>query len=541
MFAFGDTPFDPEFTVYSRVSAIELLPDPIPPLGWSVVGPALEEGFRISFCDDFGLLPRPEPEIRFLMVGRMAARLHLNLSLIRTTAHRLPGTSAEVADLEYFGDPTAFGLPDVESRGDDRRFRIRAPSNLGRTLAGIGRRVNRDRAAVDEMTVAVTALLDGEPTEAELVRAAQRCGSLLGRVHGTHVTTRGLTAPVLEQARAALHRADIGDVDATRLLARIPDLESARPARALAEVAASVGPGSPLDALVQQRSWLDLSQSTDPAAAELAGAVGAFLTEFGHRGSCELDPTRDTWGRSPDDVVALVAAMPRDSVSVHGADSEDLDHLDPGRLGRPLVAAARNAVARVERTRDTSARATHLVRLLLDRVRTSMADRVADGDFWMCTLPELEAVAHGGSVPAPAELWRRAEDHAQAVAFEPASWSDGVLRPDSGETGPEGDVAGVGGSPGVAEGVVRVMTGPTDRFEPGEVIVTRVADVGWSPLMTVAAAVVSDIGGPMSEGAVVARDLGMPAVVGTRTSTRRLRSGDRVSVDGNSGTVSALA
>ena len=90
MFAFLDTPFDPDFPVYTRANAGEILPDPVPPLAWSLVGPCFEEGFRIAFCDDFGLLPRPGPDRPFQMVGRMAARLHLNLSVIRTTAQRLP-------------------------------------------------------------------------------------------------------------------------------------------------------------------------------------------------------------------------------------------------------------------------------------------------------------------------------------------------------------------------------------------------------------------------------------------------------------------
>jgi pyruvate,water dikinase len=74
----------------------------------------------------------------------------------------------------------------------------------------------------------------------------------------------------------------------------------------------------------------------------------------------------------------------------------------------------------------------------------------------------------------------------------------------------------------------------------GEVLVTTVANIGWTPLFPRAAAVVTDIGAPMSHAAIVARELGIPAVVGTGNATTRLRTGDRVRVDGGRSTVEVL-
>ncbi len=174
MFAFLDTPFDPDYPVYTRANAGEILPDPIPPLAWSLIGPSFEEGFRIAFCDDFGLLPRPGADRPFQMVGRMAGRLHLNLSVIRTTAQRLPGTSADVADVQYFGDAVAGGLPRHGSHPDDRRYKLTSPPMLARTLAGIGRRVARDRLRVDDLGAEVVAVLAADASDAELVRVIRR-------------------------------------------------------------------------------------------------------------------------------------------------------------------------------------------------------------------------------------------------------------------------------------------------------------------------------------------------------------------------------
>ena len=77
-------------------------------------------------------------------------------------------------------------------------------------------------------------------------------------------------------------------------------------------------------------------------------------------------------------------------------------------------------------------------------------------------------------------------------------------------------------------------------LQPGEVLVTTVTNVGWTPLFPRAAAVVTDVGAPLSHAAIVARELGIPAVVGCGNATMRLSTGDLVRVDGTAGTVEVL-
>jgi pyruvate,water dikinase len=76
---------------------------------------------------------------------------------------------------------------------------------------------------------------------------------------------------------------------------------------------------------------------------------------------------------------------------------------------------------------------------------------------------------------------------------------------------------------------------------PGEILVCPFTDPSWTPLMAIASAMVVDVGGPASHGAVVARELGIPCVIGTETAMTTLRDGDRVRVDGTQGTVEVLA
>jgi pyruvate,water dikinase len=109
-------------------------------------------------------------------------------------------------------------------------------------------------------------------------------------------------------------------------------------------------------------------------------------------------------------------------------------------------------------------------------------------------------------------------------------------------SGEDGVIVGRPASSGVVEGVVRVASTVSEAqaLQPGEVLVAPVTDVGWTPYFTLIAALVTDIGSSVSHGAVVAREYGLPCVVNTQGATRVLRTGDRVRVDGDRGTVTLL-
>ncbi|MFT9496727.1 PEP-utilizing enzyme [Anaerosolibacter sp.] len=98
---------------------------------------------------------------------------------------------------------------------------------------------------------------------------------------------------------------------------------------------------------------------------------------------------------------------------------------------------------------------------------------------------------------------------------------------------------GCAGAAGRVEGAVRIFTRPEegDALLPGEILVAATTNVGWTPLFPKAAAIITDIGAPLSHAAIVARELGIPAVVGCGNATTRLKTGDRVIVGGGQGIV----
>jgi rifampicin phosphotransferase len=103
-------------------------------------------------------------------------------------------------------------------------------------------------------------------------------------------------------------------------------------------------------------------------------------------------------------------------------------------------------------------------------------------------------------------------------------------------------IKGIGASGGQVTGSARVLGGPQDfgQMQPDDVLVASITTPAWTSLFAMASAVVTDIGGPLSHSSIVAREYGIPAVLGTAVATRRIASGERIRVDGDAGTVTLL-
>ena len=153
-------------------------------------------------------------------------------------------------------------------------------------------------------------------------------------------------------------------------------------------------------------------------------------------------------------------------------------------------------------------------------------------------LPPYPALIRGHFDPVrwaadPARRGDYYDDHAQA-AHAQAAHAQAARSDDT--------ITGFPGAAGVVEGTARVLrtTEEATQLGDGEILVTTVTNIGWTPVFPRAAAVVTDVGAPLSHAAIVARELGIPAVVGCGDATTRLHSGDRVRVDGSNGTVEVL-
>ena len=291
-----------------------------------------------------------------------------------------------------------------------------------------------------------------------------------------------------------------------------------------------------------------------------------FARLYGHRGSHEIEVSVPRPGEDADWIDRQLAAVKDTARSAEDllASQEMARRAVWDRLGqqprkaaaaRTMVTRWEQAVRRREGARSELARAFWLLRTWLLRA----GELTGHGDdLFFLSLPEILDVLHRAESPLSAVPGRKATYETYCALpsypalirgrFDPVRWAaDPNRRADyydeRGTIAPTGDtVTGLAGASGVAEGVARVISQVEDagQLGDGEILVTTVTNIGWTPIFPRAAAVVTDVGAPLSHAAIVARELGIPAVVGCGNATTQLHSGDRIRVDGGKGTVEVL-
>ncbi|SEF70388.1 pyruvate, water dikinase [Nonomuraea solani] len=291
----------------------------------------------------------------------------------------------------------------------------------------------------------------------------------------------------------------------------------------------------------------------DPMPAAFAAELAAFLDEYGHREtSSPILVTPPTWADAPETVLGLIRAL-AGVPSEHQKDDGALDRLlrhpflrSKRRRARVVrwVAAARAGVA----FREDSHFSFTMPQPVLRRSLLEMGRRLRDAgvldrpeDVFHLRLEELEAIPDVAELPCADSGRLRETVRARAVKREELS---GVRLIDPAAVFPvheTGDalVAGAPAGGGTATGPVKVIREPKEfgRLEAGDVLVCPYTNPSWTPLFQRAAAVVVDTGGAASHAAIVAREYGIPAVMGTGQATAVLRDGQVVTVNGDTGLV----
>lgn len=302
--------------------------------------------------------------------------------------------------------------------------------------------------------------------------------------------------------------------------------------------------------------------------AAFADAWRAFSQRYGMRGPGEIDLSRPRYAEHPAPVVGAIlgnlAASADGKPGAHRRHHLALAH-EAEAAGERLVAAARRGVwgrlrARLVRRFVRLARAGSGLRehpkfllvtllgpvreafreaasLLVERGSLERADAV-----YLFTSGELISALEA---PQPTDLRaavverraRLAADARRAPPFVMASDGDIPTLTSRGDV-PENCLSGTAASSGVVEGVARVVLDPArEVLQRGEILVAPFTDPGWTPLFVHAAGLVTEVGGLMTHGSVVAREYGIPAVVSVADATRRIVTGQRIRVDGTRGLV----
>jgi phosphohistidine swiveling domain-containing protein len=299
----------------------------------------------------------------------------------------------------------------------------------------------------------------------------------------------------------------------------------------------------------------------------------AYLAQYGHRGPHEFEISVPRPVERPDWLDRQLAQFRESPVDVEGLLRQQHEAFEAAwerfvsryprkakAMRRRIDESARRARRR-EQARSEYVRDRWLVRAFALRAGELSG---LEEDVFFLTLDELLDLSSGDDT-ATQYVPARRETHQRYKAlpsyppiirgrFDPFQWAaDPERRSDffdprakiAAIAAGRGDPSVICGSPGAAgrvEGMVRRLDRAEqgDRLQTGEILVTMQTDIAWTLLFPRAAAVVTDVGAPLSHAAIVARELGIPAVVGCGDATMRLKTGDRVRVDGGRGVVEVL-
>jgi nucleoside-diphosphate-sugar epimerase/phosphohistidine swiveling domain-containing protein len=530
-----DTPIDPRFPTYLATNLSEALPGPFSPSSASVTVRGLRAG-GVAIAQRLrpgGIVQR---EIAMRTVAVFAHRLYGAITSAHFMAETVPFAKPAtiVSNSGFFGPSMAslpiFGedRPPSESRRGRRQLRtVRNIGVFGVNLVGLGAGSPRDThdfiADVDRLE----RLADGDLARLDDHRLLSLIS--LARDHVVHGWVLASASFMLCAAFNVLLRGLCGRDTAT---SAGPDLVSARSVEAVQRLVAAARhnpnvirllaePGERLDKLAVE-------------APEFHAAMLAELALIGHRGPAEVEMLSTSYADNPELLVRMVAKA---------LNAPPPPPPRPPRIplrAKPVALLAARQLRDREVRRDKMVRANWVLRGLLREYGRRLADAgLVDtaADVFYLLVDELDS---GPADIAKVVARRRAEQRRLAGVVPPTVFS-GSWEPttDSSTALAAGDtLRGVGVCGGRVRGRVRIVRPETiDDLQPGEVLVAEVTDVGYTAAFCYAAAVVTELGGPMSHAAVVAREFGFPCVVDVHGATHRLLPGALVEVDGSTGEI----
>ncbi len=546
--------------VWSNLNVGEALPGVATPLTWSILSEFSDRGFRRAFGAVGCRVPKDAE-----LVASFRGRISLNMTEVLEIASQVPGMRPRTL-LAWAGGGEVDTLEAQIDRGGGAGFLMRLPLTVARYLrenVGLTDRVARFEKSFGEERGRLASLDFRVLSQGGLDRVLFREERLLDDSGQIMLNVYGNLLATVVLLRAVLNLVARGDAERLEreLFTGLADVESAAPGLALWHIAEMARAEPDARALITERDPSSL-KVRDLPEGPTRRALERFLTAYGYRGAREAEIAEPRWSEDPSLLFATLrahltrergAASPvdveRKQRARRDAASTDLDRKVPG----PARIAVRHLLSLVQRFLRLRERLrSHVVQVLglyravaLDatrRMRVTEPSVPRDAAFYL-SIDELHAFLRGdvknvGPLVARRRLQleraRRLPDPPDTVVGFPPPVPEPPVATDA--------LRGLAACGGVVRGKARVLRTSADAaaLAPGEILVAPYADVGWSPLFLVAAAVVTDLGGPLSHAAVVAREYGVPTVVNVKNGTRVIETGDELEVDGDAGTVRVI-
>ncbi|MEQ1703023.1 MAG: phosphoenolpyruvate-utilizing protein, partial [Ilumatobacteraceae bacterium] len=502
-----DTTLSERFPIYTRANVGEVFPDPVTPLTSSAALWEAELGWRDAWIRMGAFEEAEFPADEFCQLGVQGGYCYLNASLIRLFGERAPGLSWQAMDEQFFGAQP--GIPPYEEMAGDVRPDL--SEKIGATFGWVfAQQAVNDLTELTEDKQLTKSLRVTRPdlstlSNDQLWERFLEMVPLHRRMFGQHLfTTYMATVPVgaISAVAAAVGRPDL----IMPIIAGIGEVDSAEPSHAMWAL-----------------SRLELG------SPEFEAAFADFLYEYGSRGPNEWESRSPSWETRPALALAAIDRMrvSPDSSNPAGhhaeraaereAASAELlsmvagDAATHGQLAA-AIASSKAWLPGRERTKTNNIRVIHEMRMAMREIGRRMVELGAFDeieDFGFITMDEMPGFL-ADPLPMAGLVRERRAEYMRLEQLEPpfvfVGRTDG---PDTWERRDAvssnklaaGDVlAGLPGCPGQAEGIARVVLDSNDPFalEPGDILIAPITDPSWTPLFVPAAAVVVDVGAPLS-------------------------------------------
>jgi pyruvate,water dikinase len=547
--------------VWSNVNVGEALPGVATPLTWSIAAQFSDLGFRRAFASLGCTVPEDAQ-----LVGRFHGRIYLNLTHFLTIAAQVPALDPKLL-LEFGGGGGLDELTAQVQKGSWLKFALRAPAVLAQFVAENAKldrtveQFERDFAAFR----AAFAQLDWDAfTRASMGLEFERLHALLDRTGALMLTCASGSLSSTLLVRYFLERttsAPEAQQMLQELLTANSDLESAKPGIALAHLAIAIAANAEAKSILLSKNSSEL-RARDFAQTVVWKQMSAFFDAFGFRAVREAELATPRWREDPSFVFAALRAQLEGGAQQALARADEQTrvrqnaerrwmHSLPSAL-RPLARHALGRARKFLRLRERMrSRVTELLgffrvaALAVSKRLVATEQNVRPDDAFFLEVAELREFFRGGALDAPTLIASRRAAFLRDMARPEPPQSFVGAPPSSpliNEAAAQKVWTGVPASPGVVRGPARVVRSAEEgsALLPGEILVVRVADVGWTPLFLIAAGLVTELGGALSHASLVAREYGLPAVVNVDGILDSLANGDLLVIDGSRGVVSKL-
>lgn len=570
-----DSDLSEQYTLYTRANVGEVFPDPVTPLTSSTGLYQAELGWRDAW-ERMGAFTHEEfPQDTFAQLGVVGGYCYLNASLIRLFGVRAPGLTWEDMDEQFFGAMP--GVPPYQQRPGDED--VEKTQKIGETFQwALSHTKLEDLEELTESRIATKKLRDDRPDFSKYANEElfdQYCDllKLHRKYFSQHIfTTYMATVPVgiISGVANAVGRPDL----LLPIIAGFGEVDSAEPSHAMWDMGRLVRSNDHLMTEFEKgtEGLIDrLARSAEAEAGEFLNAFEHFVYEYGSRGPNEWETRSPSWETKPELALNAIDRMrlagdefaPKTQNSERASQRQQaatellsMVESDPtvhGELAVGIAASAAWLPAR-ERTKTNNIRLIHEMRMIMRAIGERIVEENGFDeieDFGFVTDEEYgrlfkEPTSMLQTIRSRREeyyklLEREAQFLFDGQADHPETWrrrdavSEDVLVKD--ET-----LQGMPGCTGLAQGTARVILDSNDptSLQPGDILVAPLTDPSWTPLFVPAAAVVVDVGAPLSHAIIVSRELGIPCVVSATDATRRIPNGARIEVNGDTGVITIL-